>query len=182
MYFCLKLPSASSWGCELKSDRLIRHVCHLRQPLREAVSWNPSYPSMPRNRLHVSLFVRLWVEILRFRTAIPWAVVSLFVRLWVEIVNYVKKTKHVPRQPLREAVSWNKLLKVFCQFLCGQPLREAVSWNNPYAELLAQDKVSLFVRLWVEMLTYVVSMLRMLSASSWGCELKYQPCIILLIS
>ena len=99
------------------------------QPLREAVSWN--------------FCGRQMVD----KTPI----VSLFVRLWVEIVS-----------------SFGVLRPLSCQ-----PLREAVSWNN---SLIAPNTVwflvSLFVRLWVEIEQIRLYTVWMMSASSWGCELK----------
>ena len=145
--------SASSWGCELKCAKFLYGFNGVvRQPLREAVSWN----ELP----------------------IVW-----------QDIDY--------RQPLREAVSWNIDLPPQVNGLSRQPLREAVSWNTflvltyPYLKV-----VSLFVRLWVEMVPHVRDTWKKkcqplreavswnnsweqwirncyTSASSWGCELKY---------
>ena len=57
-------------------------------------------------------------------------------------------------QPLREAVSWNIRCSKCVIIKLSQPLREAVSWNG------------ICVELWIDFL---------MSASSWGCELKYYP-------
>ena len=57
------------------------------------------------------------------------------------------------RQPLREAVSWNFWEERRFRPERSQPLREAVSWNNNIQFLMCY---------WI------------LSASSWGCELKCQ--------
>ena len=67
---------------------------------------------------------------------------------------------------------YNFELGIFVQNCC-QPLREAVSWNNPISFNPATWQVSLFVRLWVEMLQYSLCKRHFWSASSWGCELKY---------
>ena len=93
-------------------------------------------------------------------------------------------------------MSWNLSIcvKNFC--ITCQPLREAVSWNINDRTQATVLMVSLFVRLWVEIvfnssrsLLEIRQPLReavswnifivqgiikdLLSASSWGCELKY---------
>ena len=195
MYFCLKLPSASSWGCELKLPM----------------------PGMWFFRASVSLFVRLWVEMKMgfsffqhsfgqpLREAVSWngllkslemsRKVSLFVRLWVEIHRSCRNSNPGSCQPLREAVSWNMTGDYMVAVQEGQPLREAVSWNSlcqrnltekvgsasswgcelKYYSLIITGKcftVSLFVRLWVEMYDRGWNDALEKSASSWGCELK----------
>ena len=161
--------SASSWGCELKYQRMIKVQRLLRQPLREAVSWNvPS--SISTTAYAVSLFVRLWVEIplepysewlascQPLREAVSWNanlrgfdasdVVSLFVRLWVEIpALYNTADIVVVSLFVRlwvEITSWYRELRS----LVSQPLREAVSWN---VESCMDDMQATW------------------SASSWGC-------------
>ena len=116
-------------------------------------------------------------------------------RLWVEISGREDWFAVRIRQPLREAVSWNVTGKYVCasadssasswgcelkcyhhiffMFIKCQPLREAVSWNNSECRCNLQSSVSLFVRLWVEMLARPKASSTQLSASSWGCELKY---------
>ena len=141
--------SASSWGCELKYQRMIKVQRLLRQPLREAVSWNvPS--SISTTAYAVSLFVRLWVEI-------PLEPYSE----WLASC-----------QPLREAVSWNANLR-------GFDASDVVSlfvrlWVEIPALYNTADivVVSLFVRLWVEIEQIRLYTVWMMSASSWGCELK----------
>ena len=142
--------SASSWGCELKYNRAGRRWLTRGQPLREAVSWNawkifqeiklfcqPLREAVSWNLInlhscampHVSLFVRLWVEMLLrlyFRRSV---LVSLFVRLWVEIRPGLLLWFHSNSQPLREAVSWNNIWVIIEFDSVRQPLREAVSWN-----------------------------------------------------
>ena len=149
MYFCLKLPSASSWGCELKYSWMQRKYVSYSQPLREAVSWNTSMKPV------LSLTSRQ-----PLREAVSWnefdafdfsdAFVSLFVRLWVEIV-YVRLVRNITPS----ASSWGCELKSSqCRSLprtFRQPLREAVSWN---------------------MTSHAMQITRLASASSWGCELK----------
>ena len=123
------ISSASSWGCELKLDRLKQNAWLICQPLREAVSWNILFCCVTSRELSVSLFVRLWVEIRKGRTGRMLRTVSLFVRLWVEMST------------------------------CKQFIKE--------------NLVSLFVRLWVEIIISSIHWFRPSSASSWGCELKY---------
>ena len=78
------------------------------------------------------------------------------------------------RQPLREAVSWNNTKHFHNVRIIRQPLREAVSWNIVTKTKLNKKVVSLFVRLWVEILNILTELgLAVPSASSWGCELKY---------
>ena len=177
MYFCLKLLSASSWGCELK----FRKQCYHTQ----------SYT--------VSLFVRLWVEIKRFLIFSP----TVGCQPLREAVSWNKRTipdiRGAFRQPLREAVSWNIIMKNHFVSVDSQPLREAVSWNQHMlrkrktlylsasswgCELKckylddndAESGVSLFVRLWVEIQIRHPEHSHRSSASSWGCELKYTLC------
>ena len=55
-----------------------------------------------------------------------------------------------------------------------QPPCEAVSWNIKSLKLLADTVVSLLVRLWVEINRILRETRKQkLSASLWGCELKY---------
>ena len=154
MYFCLKLPSASSWGCELKYPRVNGNRRTAEgQPLREAVSWN--FLNYADNLLPpVSLFVRLWVEISAGQSC-----------LWSR--QY--------RQPLREAVSWNdaglisligampsasswgcelkyiQAKRLFQNVASASSWGCELKWNHTHTPYIS-NSVSLFVRLWVEML------------------------------
>ena len=131
----------------------------------------------------VSLFVRLWVEIPLERSYLHPVPVSLFVRLWVEISTEQELRVHPysqplreavswnlndyadaatkNRQPLREAVSWNDEEAMGLTTINRQPLREAVSWNINMRTHTANIIVSLFVRLWVEMIY-----------ASWGVQFQ----------
>ena len=100
----------------------------------------------------VSLLVRLWVEMQKAGLNPVLSAVSLLVRLWVEISNVWGKNSLRGRQPPCEAVSWN--------LLC------CVIFND-------RNTVSLLVRLWVEMWSGRSNLPLILSASLWGCELKY---------
>ena len=161
--------------------------------------------------------MRLWVEIFSWKNRYSQSCVSLFVRLWVEIVLAFMCSITFFRQPLREAVSWNvlscrKVIEYFssasswgCELkynmskallnsIC-QPLREAVSWNDTLIDNMSFrmlsasswgcelkyfsdisphlfNTVSLFVRLWVEIVFQFPLTRTRVSASSWGCELK----------
>ena len=143
--------SASSWGCELKFRPNSFFLSTRGQPLREAVSWNEA--DMDTGSVTLG-------------------------------------------QPLREAVSWNILAFSYnSEYFC-QPLREAVSWNFDVRIFCPSPCVSLFVRLWVEipirclrsarwqcqplreavswnLLQLSLRRSSLLSASSWGCELKW---------
>ena len=145
-----EMPSASSWGCELKYTSSTNETSVKRQPPREAVSWNMTIWK-PAHLLPVSLLVRLWVEMDQTqvffvaatcqppREAVSWnslsqpviqlSIVSLLVRLWVEISEPVRANTVQESS----ASSWGCELKSEysgCRdrFL-GQPPREAVSWN-----------------------------------------------------
>ncbi len=129
MYFCLKLPSASSWGCELKYTMnwtLQRNTC---QPLREAVSWNSaSIRSTTLSNGRQPL-----------REAVSWNMTG----------DYMVAVQE--GQPLREAVSWNSL----CQRNLTEKVGSASSWGCELKFIHAVydvpgKAVSLFVRLWVE--------------------------------
>ena len=79
--------------------------------------------------------------------------VSLFVRLWVEI-RQILQSRHLHlRQPLREAVSWNYCINIHS----SPPYLSASSWG---CELK-------FYRFWI---LWWFNW----SASSWGCELKWE--------
>ena len=145
----MAVSSASSWGCELKCGYICLFPRQLSQPLREAVSWNEINP-VSVSECTVSLFVRLWVEI--------------------RVHRITSILRHC--QPLREAVSWNKKKSMNNKNLNRQPLREAVSWNWFSRTFKSVSAVSLFVRLWVEIVPYLFFLCAWLSASSWGCELK----------
>ena len=185
------LREAVSWNTD-PHRRLLAIRC---QPLREAVSWNNNVIQHCAD-LVVSLFVRLWVEIFLSVISVVLLTVSLFVRLWVEIIVSTCAWRDRMCQPLREAVSWNRVWSYWitgnhvvslfvrlwveiypCQTVCiwvdCQPLREAVSWNASDRIYDSDLAVSLFVRLWVEIRSEIGESNRLKSASSWGCELKY---------
>ena len=90
----------------------------------------------------VSLLVRLWVEILRTSESLHQYIVSLLVRLWVEILLPTALKSAVRRQPPCEAVSWNIWFWLCC----------------------CSSTVSLLVRLWVEIIfCHHYTMLRFVS-------------------
>ena len=77
---CQPLREAVSW----KIAGLLTCQFHNSQPLREAVSWKRQLNRTYHSRIHVSLFVRLWVE----------------------KYNVLDVLYGNHGQPLREAVSW----------------------------------------------------------------------------
>ena len=100
--------------------------------------------------------------------------VSLLVRLWVEITQATVMYGAQDSQPPCEAVSWNTLPPFHYHYHPCQPPCEAVSWNMEKVRGYTADRiVSLLVRLWVEIHLKVLYMVIQLSASLWGCELKY---------
>ena len=163
--------SASLWGCELKWWQSVYSDMLPGQPPCEAVSWNIWFWLCCCSST-VSLLVRLWVEMKsRFR-AVCTAMVSLLVRLWVEIAS-----------PWLLSLLWTSASLWGCELKCliqdaslsvsRQPPCEAVSWNASRGRLKYPTFVSLLVRLWVEMLMYLLSFSHtLMSASLWGCELK----------
>ena len=104
-------------------------------------------------------------------------------------------TKSNLSQPPCEAVSWNVNGNSGLLYAVSQPPFEAVSWNffccvslyglcvSLLVRLWVEIRyvrnggqkvmVSLLVRLWVEMSAHTLMTDRWLSASLWGCELKY---------
>ena len=134
--------------------------------------------------------MRLWVEMQKESGRRHPDPVSLLVRLWVEITH-----THT-RQPPCEAVSWNSaVIGGFTGFLVSLLVRLWVEMStniwldllNPvsllvrlwveimlYMSIALPSLVSLLVRLWVEMLMGLHDLLLNLSASLWGCELKWQ--------
>ncbi len=182
MYDKTNVPSASSWGCELKYFHNHNVLLLSGQPLREAVSWNKICLKKAEPN-QVSLFVRLWVEIYPaagivratysqpLREAVSWnsfkvpvplipVTVSLFVRLWVEMKGIGGEIS-----PEESASSWGCELK--CVIL---PSRINVTWSASSwgCELKYAFRSSVFIR--------------NKSASSWGCELKCNREICMRIS
>ena len=129
---CYRLPSASLWGCELKSSSTGSSIagsgsaslwgCELKWPADIIYA----------GTLCVSLLVRLWVEMERAPFFSGASFVSLLVRLWVEMPWIIQSMRSPISQPPCEAVSWN-----------------ITRWTT-YGEF----KVSLLVRLWVEIIPF----------------------------
>ena len=144
----------------------------MRQPLREAVSWNilshivffyfkgqPLREAVSWNSNRQVWYVKPFCQPLR--EAVSWnifseirswiALVSLFVRLWVEISNIVFSSPCV-----KSASSWGCELKYWISSVVySASLPSASSWG---CELKYK--------------TEVIFMSSKVSASSWGCELK----------
>ena len=167
-----------------------------RQPLREAVSWNVAKQAI-QNAITSS--ASSWGCELKCRLCKRQKSLGVSASSWGCELKYLElyyQPQAFRRQPLREAVSWNVTIRCSYNNVVCQPLREAVSWNVLIALNTVLAVVSLFVRLWVEMsdnwrlrkmtnrqpLREAVSWnnfslhngwLSILSASSWGCELKF---------
>ena len=150
-WFCLKLLSSSSWGCELKyltqrgvdkwsvsssswgcelkyhsSTALMPGYCH---PLHEDVSWNHREVACT-HQIFVILFMRMWVEIhsiisslLSLPSSSSWGCELKFWNCWY--VRCCHKS-----HPLHEDVSWNIHMYPSQQQEHGHPLHEDVSWNT----------------------------------------------------
>ena len=153
MYFCLKLPSASSWGCELKYNSFTGVFprgtsasswgCELKCEYLRAPggAWWSASSWGCELKYKMLKYPRRFPSRQPLREAVSWntsvhlrattSIVSLFVRLWVEILQIRRYRSPDRRQPLREAVSWNAFAPVFFGAVVCQPLREAVSWNIP---------------------------------------------------
>ena len=165
------------------------------QPPCEAVSWNGSYWSSqssdggqpPCEAVSWNAFHKL----MGF-----YQTVSLLVRLWVEIHRSMFWYHGYTRQPPCEAVSWNTNTLFPAKLIICQPPCEAVSWNwNPH-----QNKATDNSQPPCEAVSWNVGYYRRtpgsasqppceavswnpinckksgrypLSASLWGCELKY---------
>ena len=142
-----------------------------RQPPCEAVSWNIWFWVCCCSST-VSLLVRLWVEIIFCHHYTMLRFVSLLVRLWVEICNLTTIIWNIICQPPCEAVSWNVIASFLTASKEGQPPCEAVSWMKSRFRAVCTAMVSLLVRLWVEIASPWLLSLLWTSASLWGCELK----------
>ena len=167
-YFTRQPPcEAVSWNiAELRKRKY-----KVRQPPCEAVSWNKFQPFSKKQRkvsaslwgcelkfwqyvhlhwtYHVSLLVRLWVEMLCMMIRLSRMNVSLLVRLWVEILMLsLLYMEHW------SASLWGCELKCFRgterRSIWSQPPCEAVSWNAIPFTKSCPHRVSLLVRLWVE--------------------------------
>ena len=143
--------SASLWGCELKWKYYVSICCYSRQPPCEAVSWNMS--SLEFNMIGVvSLLVRLWVEMYKRNN---YFALCMSASLWG------CELKCLRGNDLVTPVSVSLLVRLW------------VEMSRSYSYFL-NSFVSLLVRLWVEIIDHSVRIYaNPLSASLWGCELKY---------
>ena len=123
----------------------------------------------------VSLLVRLWVEITLGMNTIGWRNVSLLVRLWVEILHQIKQSKGEKVSLLvRLWVEITSLKYLDYGKIC-QPPCEAVSWNTQGSDLFIQVVMS--ASLWgceLKYFSFTHEVMSNESASLWGCELKYE--------
>ena len=189
--------SASLWGCELKYFQSPGIRIFYRQPPCEAVSWNNNCcPGI----CIASKSASLWGCELKF---LAWGGnfgnwgVSLLVRLWVEICTWSTIWKSGTRQPPCEAVSWNTIrgsriidllpsaslwgceLKYETTYAVSladsQPPCEAVSWND----WVRMDRPREWRQPPCEAVSWNIASemdvdYEELSASLWGCELKWK--------
>ena len=168
------LWSASLWGCELKYNcgNLITDCFRSASLWGCELKWTAQ--RFYSESYFVSLLVRLWVEMrvcLLLGMLLP---VSLLVRLWVEMHCTVWCWKLSYRQPPCEAVSWNILWQRNGICGIGQPPCEAVSWNIGHysnSELEKSQPPCEAVSWNVDHM--LLAYADYLSASLWGCELKY---------
>ena len=142
--------SASLWGCELKW--YVKNYEEARKPSASLWGCELKY-SVKWKNFTVALSASLWGCELKFyekRKLTDWLSSA---SLWGCELKYASVSWKVvhPRQPPCEAVSWN-------------------TWNM--CRRVSQE-VSLLVRLWVEIFSRFWMALLILSASLWGCELKY---------
>ena len=147
--------------------------CMVRQPPREAVSWNGNAlnisaeiiasasswgceltyinPHWCRNRLPSASSWGCELKYMVVEQLLPWGYVSLLVRLWVEMCIMPSEVHGSERQPPREAVSWNtqgstrweRTASSASSWGCELKCQQNRVWTS-------QTSVSLLVRLWVE--------------------------------
>ena len=195
-YFCSKLPSASSWGCELKHWKDNKSNSGLGcQPPREAVSWNIDW--IKTDFVNWCQPPREAVSWNNSRMAQPITPILSASSWGCELKHLVimLRPQTLPRQPPREAVSWNittgtVFLSAIVSLLVRLWVETKSVWfpvHNSFVSLLVRlwvetlqslslccrSVVSLLVRLWVETSVCFASNKTIVeSASSWGCELK----------
>ena len=105
----LEHASASLWGCELKYKNMKgEYMDELRQPPCEAVSWNNRICKIQECNLGQPPCEAVSWNIMSF-ASVPFGVVSLLVRLWVEMNRFKGYGLNRSGQPPCEAVSWNYL-------------------------------------------------------------------------
>ena len=77
---------------------------------------------------------------------------------------------HAPR----ERVSWNFPLQFSLYRLCSHAPRERVSWNPMNVPIKDSTAVTLHVSVWVEIIIKSYKYSKLMSRSTWACELKYK--------
>ena len=211
--------SSSLWGCELKKFWWTRTKTGKRHPPCEDVSWkvldsidwdspnmssslwgcelkNEAYGTLT-DRDYVILLVRMWVEKVCYRKALPflhrhppcedvsWKVVlrphtparschppceDVSWKLYMGKVMVDPETGHPPC----EDVSWKNIWQQHCWWSWCHPPCEDVSWKVHLQPTSKTTTVILLVRMWVEnkISGYLIDPTG--SSSLWGCELKSQ--------
>ena len=129
-------------------------------PLREDVSWNNKMTVSSTEKVKVILFVRMWVEMCSHIWLLFLCVVILFVRMWVEINTIFK----LHRFKIPSSSSWGCELK-YQVFPAPQVVyRSSSSWGcelkyDGVLSTILTVRVILFVRMWVEIITPIQSLL-----------------------
>ena len=146
-----RLPSSSSWGCELKYLLNLLFDRNISHPPREDVSWNTF------SEIELMTCCRHPP-----REDVSWNVIRL--------ISSFGRYRHPPR----EDVSWNEADAVKARCYCGHPPREDVSWNaKQNYTMLDNLKSSSSWGCELKWSPVIPRDTSDKSSSSWRCELKY---------
>ena len=151
---------------------LFRTADNSRHSLCESVDWNSNL--VPNNVSGVvTLFVRVWIEITTYLT---YVVLPLSLSLWecgLKLPLFLALFCICTSHSLCESVDWNIKTHIvdyekICHSLC-----ESVDWNRRTVISWKPTWVTLFVRVWIEMLRQFCERERLCkSLSLWECGLK----------
>ncbi len=144
----------------------------------------------------VTLYTRVWIEIIDLKQSKESCQVTLYTRVWIEICNARCSIIALSGHPLHEGVDWNYHSTWFVIIVIRHPLHEGVDWNilrlgkwykllrSPstrgcglkfYFKSLIDSKttVTLYTRVWIEIkLTGFRYPGTHTSPSTRGCGLK----------
>ena len=173
-YFCLKLLSSSSWGCELKFSQILQKFLLFSSSSSWGCELKYQHGFSRTGKSYVILLVRMWVEMLLLsalylrlcchppREDVSWnanydsyydyqRAVILLVRMWVEMVR-ISRSRGLIGVILLVRM-WVEISNVRFSWLSpkGHPPREDVSWNTATFYNKHITDVILLVRMWVEM-------------------------------
>ena len=148
---CHSVESRSTWACELKlRNKEQKYLVKCHAP-RERVSWNFAM----RHRIPMRQRSRsTWACELKLLLVFPvvaLCTVTLHVSVWVEIFS---------------------VHALFSRHPCHAP-RERVSWNLDKAFPDENEDVTLHVSVWVEISVFHSFPSKIMSRSTWACELKF---------